>query len=141
MPEIEPESQERQDPVEIFMTLDNWPSPTQNDAIDEGSSSSPFSTSSETYLVGFVIVNVVGLQYYQGRISGREMVGLVREELNPYDKNAIRVLNTRTVQVGHIERGAAAVLSPLIDDRSITVEGNQFNYEFVSVCDLIWGCG
>lgn len=123
MPEIELESREQQDPVEIFMILDNWPTPTQNDAIDEGSSSSPVSTSTDTYLVGFVIVNVVGLQYYQGRISGREMVGLVREELNPYDENAIKVLNTRTVQVGHIERGAAAVLSPLIDDHSITVEG------------------
>ncbi|KAL2501955.1 DNA/RNA helicase protein [Forsythia ovata] len=123
MPEIEPESRGQQDPVEIFMTLDNWPSPTQNEAIDEGSSSSPISSSTETYLVGFVIVNVVGLQHYQGRISGREMVGLVREEWNPYDENAIKVLNTRSVQVGYIERGAAAVLSTLIDDHSITVEG------------------
>ncbi|KAL2480789.1 DNA/RNA helicase protein [Abeliophyllum distichum] len=123
MPEIELQSRGQQDPVEIFMTLDNWPSPTQNEAIDEGSSSSPISSATDTYLVGFVIVNVVGLQHYQGRISGREMVGLVREQWNPYDENAIKVLNTRSVQVGYIERGAASVLSPLIDDHSITVEG------------------
>lgn len=78
---------------------------------------------SESYLVGFVIANIVGLQYYSGRITGREMVGLVREPLNRYDENAIRVLNTRSVQVGHIERVVAAVLSPLIDSHMIVVEG------------------
>ena len=45
-------------------------------------------SSSETYMVGFVIVNIVGVQYYSGRISGREMVGLVREPLNVYYENA-----------------------------------------------------
>ncbi|XP_057549405.1 putative SWI/SNF-related matrix-associated actin-dependent regulator of chromatin subfamily A member 3-like 1 [Amaranthus tricolor] len=80
-------------------------------------------SSSETYMVGFVIVNIVGVQYYSGRISGREMVGLVREPLNVYDENAIKVLNTRGAQVGHIERGAAKVLAPLIDIQLIFVEG------------------
>ncbi|XP_010514866.2 PREDICTED: putative SWI/SNF-related matrix-associated actin-dependent regulator of chromatin subfamily A member 3-like 1 [Camelina sativa] len=78
---------------------------------------------SETYMAGFVIANIVGLQYYSGRINGREMVGLVREPLNQYDKNAIRVLNTRSVQVGHIERAVAAVLSPLLDSHMIVAEG------------------
>ncbi|KAL8460066.1 hypothetical protein ACS0TY_031833 [Phlomoides rotata] len=87
----------------------------ENDAVD----SSP----AESYMVGFLIVNVVGLRYYQGTISGRELVGLVREELNPYDGNAIRVLNMMSVQVGHIERSAAAVLSPLLDAGLITIEG------------------
>jgi len=81
------------------------------------------SSSSETYMVGFVIANIVGIQYYSGRISGREMVGLVREPLNIYDENAIKVLNTRGVQVGHIERAAAKVLAPLIDAQYIFVEG------------------
>ncbi|KAJ7976573.1 DNA/RNA helicase protein [Quillaja saponaria] len=80
-------------------------------------------SSSETYMVGFVIANVVGVQYYRGKISGREMVGLVREPQNPYDENAIKVLNTRTVQVGHIERSVAAVLSPMIDSELIAIEG------------------
>ncbi|KAJ0098771.1 hypothetical protein Patl1_21139 [Pistacia atlantica] len=74
-------------------------------------------------MLGFVIANIVGLQHYSGTISGREMVGLVRQPLNPYDSNAIKVLNTRTLQVGHIERSVASVLSPLIDARMIHVEG------------------
>ncbi|TYG35677.1 hypothetical protein ES288_D13G001500v1 [Gossypium darwinii] len=85
----------------------------------ESSSQSSF----DTYLLGFDIANIVGLQYYRGKISGREMVGLVREPLNPYDGNALKVLNTRTLQVGHIERSVAAVLSPLIDSHLIVVEG------------------
>ncbi|GFP92880.1 putative swi/snf-related matrix-associated actin-dependent regulator of chromatin subfamily a member 3-like 1 [Phtheirospermum japonicum] len=114
MAEIEPGSENRQDPVEMFMSLDCWPSSPADDG-----SSSP----GENLLVGFVIANVVGLRYYDGRISGRELVGLVRDDLNPHDGNAIKVLNMRSVQVGFIERSAAAVLSPLIDGRLITVEG------------------
>ncbi|KAG8367814.1 hypothetical protein BUALT_Bualt16G0111800 [Buddleja alternifolia] len=90
-----------------------------NDAVDASSSLSQ----SETFMVGFLVVNVVGLRHYQGTISGREIVGLVRDELNPYDENAIKVLNMRSVQVGYIERFVAAVLSPLIDAGLITIEG------------------
>ncbi|KAF3501090.1 hypothetical protein F2Q69_00045592 [Brassica cretica] len=78
---------------------------------------------SERYMVGFIIANIVGLKYYSGRINGRELVGLVREPSNLYDENAIRVLNRRSLQVGHIERAVAAVLSPLIDSGKILVEG------------------
>lgn len=74
-------------------------------------------------MVGFVIANIVGIRYYSGTITGRELVGLVREPLNVYDQNAIKVLNTRSLQVGHIERSVSAVLSPLIDSHKITVEG------------------
>lgn len=80
-------------------------------------------SSSERYLLGFVCAHIVGIKHYSGTISGREMVGLVREPLNPYDENAIKVLNTRADQVGHIERSVAAVLSPLIDSNLIIVEG------------------
>ncbi|PKA58989.1 Putative SWI/SNF-related matrix-associated actin-dependent regulator of chromatin subfamily A member 3-like 1 [Apostasia shenzhenica] len=83
----------------------------------------PSQVLSDSYLVGFVIANIVGLRYYSGTINGRELVGLVREPLNPFDPNAIKVLNTRSVQVGHIERAAASVLAPLLDSRIIsTVE-------------------
>ncbi|XP_042457247.1 putative SWI/SNF-related matrix-associated actin-dependent regulator of chromatin subfamily A member 3-like 1 [Zingiber officinale] len=77
---------------------------------------------SDAVLVGFVLADIVGLRHYSGVIRGREMVGLVREPLNPYDPNAIKVLNTRTVQVGHIQRGSAAALAPLIDSHLVTVE-------------------
>ncbi|XP_021745852.1 putative SWI/SNF-related matrix-associated actin-dependent regulator of chromatin subfamily A member 3-like 1 [Chenopodium quinoa] len=81
------------------------------------------SSSSETYMVGFVIVKIVGMQHYTARISGRQLVGLVRDDLNVHDENAIRVLNTRGAQVGYIERVAAKVLAPLMDTQLIIVEG------------------
>ncbi|XP_071686463.1 putative SWI/SNF-related matrix-associated actin-dependent regulator of chromatin subfamily A member 3-like 1 [Rutidosis leptorrhynchoides] len=87
------------------------------------STQSQSQSQSDTYMVGFIIANIVGLQYYSGRISGREMVGLVREPMNQYDSNAIKVLNTRTIQVGHIEKKVASVLAPLIDSNLIHVEG------------------
>ncbi|XVE90736.1 hypothetical protein DITRI_Ditri20bG0101200 [Diplodiscus trichospermus] len=105
--------EESADSISLSLSLDDC-------SDDQESSSQP---SCDTFLLGFVIANIVGLQYYRGKISGREMVGLVREPLNPYDPNAIKVLNTRTLQVGHIERSIAAVLSPLIDSRLICVEG------------------
>ncbi|GFY84682.1 DNA/RNA helicase protein [Actinidia rufa] len=113
-----------QDPVNFFMILDRWPqSSIQADDETDESLELLLSQSSETYLLGFVIVNIVGLQHYTGSINGREMVGLVREPLNPHDPNAIKVLNTRTVQVGYIERSAASVLAALIDQNLISVEG------------------
>lgn len=51
------------------------------------------------------------------------MVGLVRDPINRYDSNAIKVLNIKNVQVGNIERSVAAVLAPLVDDNSIKIEG------------------
>ncbi|KAK1427011.1 hypothetical protein QVD17_15693 [Tagetes erecta] len=80
------------------------------------------SVDSETYMVGFIIANIVGLQYYSGRINGREMVGLVREPLNRFDSNAIKVVNTQTVQVGHIEKKVSSVLAPLMDTNLVHVE-------------------
>lgn len=141
-----PEAQEPQitapgdtDPVEEFMNLDHWPLSPGNDDDFNGNGndavghqtqnqSSASAASRESYMVGFIIVNVVGLQYYNGTINGREMVGLVREPLNAYDENAIKVLNTRSIQVGHIERASARVLAPMIDSHLITVEGNIYTY-------------
>lgn len=77
----------------------------------------------EKYLVGFVEVNVVGLQYYHGTVNNREMVRLIREPHNAYDRNAIRVENMRGEQVGHVERYKACHLAPLIDDGSAAMEG------------------
>lgn len=126
---------DEQDPVEQFMVLDQWPfMPFNGDGEDDvtgGSeldgSSSPSSSSSqvggELLMMGFVIVNIVGLQYYSGTINGRELVSLVRDPLNTHDPNAIKVLNTRSAQVGYIERPAAQVFAPLIDSSLITVEG------------------
>ncbi|KAA8524181.1 hypothetical protein F0562_010388 [Nyssa sinensis] len=86
-----------EDLANVLLSLDRWPiSPIENEEDGDGETqelAGAFSQSSKTYLVGFVIVNIVGLQYYSGTISGREMVGLVREPLNPYDGNAIKAIS------------------------------------------------
>ncbi|KAF3961430.1 hypothetical protein ACB098_09G149800 [Castanea mollissima] len=108
------------DPVSLFLSLEQWQDPDEFSLLQDFPPSQP---PPETFMVGFIMANIVGIQHYSGTISGREMVGLVREPLNPYDSNAIKVLNTRTVQVGHIERNVASVLAPLIDSLAIHVEG------------------
>ena len=45
---------------------------------------------------------------------------LEREPRNPYDANAIRVLNMEGVQIGHVRRTFAAAFAPVMDDRSDT---------------------
>ena len=114
---------EDEDPVSLFLSLENWQESHADPDELSLTQDSPPQSPAETYMLGFIIANIVGIQYYSGTISGREMVGLVREPLNPHDSNAIKVLNTRTVQVGHIERSVAAVLAPLIDAHTILVEG------------------
>ncbi|KAF0895138.1 hypothetical protein E2562_006842 [Oryza meyeriana var. granulata] len=71
----------------------------------------------EPYLLGFIVAKAVGLRHYDGgrTITSRENVGLVREPLNRYDRNAIRVDNSRGVKAGHIDAPTAAVLAPLLD--------------------------
>ncbi|KAJ4751892.1 hypothetical protein LUZ62_086297 [Rhynchospora pubera] len=78
--------------------------------------------SSEAHLMGFIIANIVGLRYYTGTVSGRELVVLSRQPLNPYDSNAIAVLNMRQAQVGHLERSVAATLAPLLDSHFALAE-------------------
>uniref|UniRef100_A0A7N0TAB6 DNA/RNA helicase protein n=1 Tax=Kalanchoe fedtschenkoi TaxID=63787 RepID=A0A7N0TAB6_KALFE len=79
-------------------------------------------------LLGFLVANIVGLQYYSSKIKGREMVALVREPQNEYDSNAIAVTDIRMAKVGHIERSVAAVLSPLLDRNLILVQGIVPNF-------------
>lgn len=86
-------------------------------------SQEPFSQSeTETYLAGFVMSNIVDVKHYSDIITDHEMVGLIREPLNPYDSNAIKVLNTQSLQVGYIERSVVVILSPLIDASLIHIE-------------------
>ncbi|BFG37747.1 hypothetical protein CerSpe_240210 [Prunus speciosa] len=120
---------EDEDPVKLYMNLDNWQGPpTEPDELRPSSEDyQSLSSSSDTRLLGFVIADIVGIQWYLGTISGQEMVVLVREPLNFQDSNAIKVFNTTTVQVGHIERRVAAALAPLIDSSLIAVEGIVLN--------------
>nr|ATG70976.1 DNA/RNA helicase protein [Callitropsis funebris] len=98
-------------------------------------------SSDNNYMVGFVTANIVGLQYYRGSVNGREMVGLIREPENPYDPNAIKVLNMRGLQVGHIERSVAAALAPLVDQGLILIEaivpnGRGLNNAYKMSCQI-----
>ncbi|CAG8482035.1 6832_t:CDS:10, partial [Cetraspora pellucida] len=84
------------------------------------------------YYVDLDATKIVGVQYYNGIVNKGEAVSLIREPSNPYDKYAIRVDNIMGVQVGHIPRDVAAVVSPLIDNGEIKLEatilGNRGTY-------------
>ncbi|THH29944.1 hypothetical protein EUX98_g4232 [Antrodiella citrinella] len=69
--------------------------------------------------------SVVGIQYYKGLVGVGEMVRLVREPGNKYDRNAIKVENIGHQQVGHLPRNVALKLTPLVDGNRITVEGEM----------------
>lgn len=52
-----------------------------------------------------------------------EMVGLVREPRNPYDRNAVKVTNMYGNQVGHIKKELAAAMAHVMDNNLAKVEG------------------
>ncbi|KAF8919761.1 SNF2 family N-terminal domain-containing protein [Mucidula mucida] len=67
--------------------------------------------------------NVVGIQYYKGWFGGPgEEVILNREPHNPYDRNAIQVLNISRTQVGHLPMNVASKLAPLLDQHLVNCE-------------------
>ncbi|XP_015949627.1 putative SWI/SNF-related matrix-associated actin-dependent regulator of chromatin subfamily A member 3-like 1 [Arachis duranensis] len=72
--------------------------------------------------LGFIYANIIGLRYCSGPVRARQMVAFLREPLHPHSPNAIKVLNTRSVQVGYIDWTVADALSPLIDSELITVK-------------------
>mmetsp|Transcript_46753 Transcript_46753/g.111191 ORF Transcript_46753/g.111191 Transcript_46753/m.111191 type:complete len:958 (+) Transcript_46753:80-2953(+) len=59
---------------------------------------------------------IVGRQHYNGIVSDKENVVLRRQPTNPYDGNAIQVLNIREQQIGHLPRELSAVLAPVMDN-------------------------
>ncbi|XP_034714305.1 helicase-like transcription factor [Etheostoma cragini] len=74
-------------------------------------------------LFGHLKGTVVGLRYYTGMVNQGEMVGLVREPENPYDRNAVMVANIYGNQVGHIKRELAAAMAHVMDKNLAKVEG------------------
>ncbi|KAK7005619.1 DNA repair protein rad5 [Favolaschia claudopus] len=70
-----------------------------------------------------MVSEIVGVQYYSGMVGAGEEVRLTREPTNQYDRNAIKVQNISSTQVGHIPRNVAAKLSPLLDQKLVSVEG------------------
>ena len=74
-------------------------------------------------LYGVLDSKVVGVRYYNGHATRGEYVAVIRDPQNQYDRNAIQVNNVMGNQIGHIPRGPAAKLAPLMDDGSLLVEG------------------
>nr|CAB3267349.1 transcription termination factor 2-like [Phallusia mammillata] len=72
---------------------------------------------------GFINASIVGVRYYSGMVSNREMVSLQRQPDNAYDCNAVQVNNVRGQQVGHIKRDLAKAMAPLMDNSMTRVEG------------------
>ena len=68
---------------------------------------------------------IVGIRYYQGVAHPGEYVDLVREPLNPYDSNAIRVDNVHHEKIGHIKGTQCRLLAPLMDQYAgrLKIEG------------------
>ncbi|KAJ8270339.1 hypothetical protein GJAV_G00113220 [Gymnothorax javanicus] len=77
----------------------------------------------ENVLFGTLRGSVVGLRYYTGVVNKGEMVSLVRQPQNPYDKNAVMVANVYGSQVGHIKRQLAAPMATIMDNNLAKVEG------------------
>ncbi|XP_031418878.1 helicase-like transcription factor [Clupea harengus] len=74
-------------------------------------------------LFGNIQGTVVGLRYYTGVVNRGEMVSLVREPQNPYDRNAVMVANVYGSQVGHMKKELAAAMAPIIDGNLAKIEG------------------
>ena len=68
-----------------------------------------------------VILQVVGIRYYDGVAHPGEFVQLVREPDNSYDSNAIRVDNVRLEKVGHIKATFAKTLAPMMDALNVNL--------------------
>ncbi|XP_061700435.1 helicase-like transcription factor isoform X2 [Syngnathoides biaculeatus] len=73
--------------------------------------------------LGHMQGTVVGLRYYSGVVNQGEMVSLVREPQNVFDRNAIMVANVNGSQVGHIKRELAAAMAHVMDNDLAVVEG------------------
>ncbi|XP_048018521.1 LOW QUALITY PROTEIN: helicase-like transcription factor [Megalobrama amblycephala] len=77
----------------------------------------------ESVQIGSIQGSVVGLRYYTGMVNRGEMVSLVREPRNPYDRNAVMVANVYGSQVGHIKKELAAPMAYIMDNNLARVEG------------------
>lgn len=61
--------------------------------------------------------------FISGQVNQGEMVGLVRQPQNPYDRNAVMVANIYGNQVGHIKKELAAAMAYIMDNNLAKVEG------------------
>ncbi|KAF2759342.1 hypothetical protein EJ05DRAFT_451626 [Pseudovirgaria hyperparasitica] len=77
---------------------------------------------------GTLSTKIVGVQYYAGQATAGELFLVRREPNNMYDRNAIRALNVREEQIGHIPRAVAAKLAKYMDSNALRIEGGINGY-------------
>ncbi|KAL3568943.1 hypothetical protein D5086_028833 [Populus alba] len=119
-----------EDPIPrlLAMSLDAWKDPsTFQDWLSFGSQ--PDLT--ETTLVGSFTTTIVG--HSGAKFNEHELLEFVRYQQCPSDKNAIKVLNSSSREVGYLCTSVAMVLSPLVDILKINLEGevicSRFKYD------------
>ncbi|KAI8817873.1 SNF2 family N-terminal domain-containing protein [Fimicolochytrium jonesii] len=110
-----------------LLNIEQTPVPDVVDEVEAVDSEEPEPSASQSADSDVEIASyrsaVVGIRYYRGMVGNHESVILERDPGNPYDANAIRVLNIGRVQVGHIPRDQAAALARFMDRGDIRVEG------------------
>ncbi|XP_068435943.1 helicase-like transcription factor [Clinocottus analis] len=112
---------DRYSEVDLFTDRHDHSAETLSQAIRAAASEEPDADGS--VLFGHLQGTVVGLRYYTGVVNRGEMVGLVRQPQNPYDRNAVMVANIYGNQVGHIKRELAAAMAHVMDNNLAKVEG------------------
>ncbi|XP_069008745.1 helicase-like transcription factor isoform X1 [Embiotoca jacksoni] len=112
---------ERDNEVDLFSDRHETNAETLSQAIRAAASEEPDADGS--VLFGHLQGTVVGLRYYTGVVNQGEMVGLVRQPQNPYDRNAVMVANIYGNQVGHIKKELAAAMAYVMDNNLAKVEG------------------
>ena len=83
-------------------------------------------------------LTIVGLKWACATAVSGEKVKLIREPDNQYDANAVKVVNSEGVSVGHISKDGAASLAKKIDDMSAKLA--RKGVDFV-VEGTVTGCG
>ncbi|KAI4872692.1 hypothetical protein NFI96_032483 [Prochilodus magdalenae] len=123
-----------------FMDVDQSESLSQSTSSAGGPSDQD---QEENLLIGSIQGTIVGLRYYTGVVNKGEMVSLVREPQNPYDRNAVKVTNVYGSQVGHIKKELAASMAYIMDNKLAKVEGvvpfGQNNKFTMPVSLTFWG--
>ncbi|XP_078133618.1 helicase-like transcription factor isoform X2 [Sander vitreus] len=112
---------DRYSEVDLFTDRYEADVETLSQAIRAAASEEPDADGS--VLFGHLKGTVVGLRYYKGVVNQGEMVGLVRQPENLYDRNAVMVANIYGNQVGHIKRELAAAMAHIMDNNLAKVEG------------------
>ena len=98
--------------------------PTQDqDVVRDDDEEEEDNEEGDWFPAGFVLGFVVGIRYYKGKAHPGEYVTLVREPNNGFDANAVRVDNLAGQMVGHIKRGLAGALAPILDQNIAKLDG------------------